>query len=723
MRSPVRLVLAVALALPVAAGEAPRLGFEAPGAHLADGVMYCPAGFVGTQGDLRVIADAARYDQRNDELFVTGDVVMTMRGRIRLAADRLGLRPQARTGRAWNVRVDAPIQGRMIRATAREAELTPTALILRDVDLDSGHGGIVTFSTSKLTIHLFAEPMRDRDGFEEYVSGVTLINPTGSLVGLPVFWLPWAYRDYTNLYPWTKVTGGQSRRQGTYIRYWIGSNLPTVSDWRTRLEARVDANSRSGWGGGVQGFWQHPRWGTGQATWFGMPDETVIGETSSPNYVVAQRQAHVVDIEHQADLGRGAIALRYGQTPDGDPTVSGGPPGEPDNRFRSDYLPWDLEQRWFLRTGGAAAYSLPLGTVVIDSQHRTNHDAHETERWLGLHALLPATQVVGPLHLSGEGYVEDMHRELDETKALRTYWNGGASLGEWIGPVGLDAFGGGNGLGYTDGEIAGIEQDDSTARVVPLSTGGVSLRLRSDWGRWSNVLTPRAGWDVRWNGTGSDLPEYDFADVRDSLEEDERYWTLGFTTSLAGESAVAFTGALESRWAMRQQDRQAVAPDGTVVTGDTALAEIRGRIHGQFGTRVSADAQGSWDARLAAWTDFDTAATWMFDPRAGLRYSGSLVPATGTSAQQWQNKPGTVLLANRYRLDANLTLIPGGADVDQWFVQVRRAMVDGGFYVNFAVYRDDTGAISDQRLGLGYSMGGDDPFDDGRTSGTTVGLP
>lgn len=723
MRSPVRLVLAVALALPLAASEAPRLAFEAPGAHLADGVMYCPAGFVGTHGDMRVIADAARYDQQHDELFVTGEVVMTMRGRIRIAADRLGLRPQARTGHAWKVRVDAPFQGRMIRATAREAELTPTALILRDVDLDSGHGGIVTFSTSKLTIHLFAEPMRDRDGFEEYVSGVTLINPTGALVGLPVFWLPWAYRDYTNLYPWTKVAGGQSRRQGPYIRYWIGSNLPTISDWRTRLEARVEDNSRSGWGGGLQGFWQHPRWGTGQATWFGIPDETVIGVPSSPNYVVANRQAGVVDIEHQADLGRGAVALRFGSTPDGDPTMSGGPPGEPDNRFRSDYLPWDVDQRWFIRTGAAAAYSLPLGTMVVDTQHRTNPDSHATERWLGLHALLPATQLFGPLHLSGEGYVEDMHRELDETQALRTYWDGGMSFGEWIGPVGLDAFGGGIGLGYTDGEIAGTDLIGTTARMVPLSDGGVSLRLRSDWGRWTSVLTPRAGWDVRWNGEGDTLPAYGFGDTRDSITENEHFWTVGFTTSLARQGSVAFSGGLLSRWAMRQKDREAVDTDGTVRTGTSALAQVLGNLHGDLWSGTAIDANGTWDARLVRWTAFDTAATWMANPHAGLRYSGTLVPATSSRAAQWQNQPGTVLLADRYRIDANITLIPGGADIDQYFVQLRRAMIDGGFYVNFAVYRDSSGAISDHRFGLGYSMGGDDPFADRRTSGTTVGLP
>ena len=100
-----------------------KVHIEAPSLEMgADGAKIAPHGFVARMGEKVLIGDALRYDDKNDDLYATGQVVMVMPG-VRLHAARLGLHPKAENGDAWDVEAFVEHAGRRITIKAERVHL------------------------------------------------------------------------------------------------------------------------------------------------------------------------------------------------------------------------------------------------------------------------------------------------------------------------------------------------------------------------------------------------------------------------------------------------------------------------------------------------------------------------------------------------------------------------------------------------------------------------
>ncbi len=728
MPSPLRrVVLAVlcAAALPAMEEFCSIDGLDELG---GDGVATATRGMVVRLGERTLIADGGRIDYRNRTLFLTGGVLFRQPA-LRLTAERLGLRlapghsfESLRSdgdllgweGDAWKVEARFTTRGRTVRINAEHVALADGRLVFSGVDLDFGYGSVISFSAPTVIVTL-RRPQGDEppSALRSHLDGVQLVSPTGELVGLPVLWLPYLYRDFSRRYPWTRVRGGYTRRQGTYGRFWIGSDLPLLGGWKTGLDGRIDDHSRSGAGFGLRPYWQNGTWGHGDLEWYVMPKEAVRGGDGDRDELQTRR-AEAVDAQHQIDLGRGAFYGRFTSIPGGD--VPGTPP---DYRFLQDYLPERLEHDPLPRRGATLAYGLPGITATIDGERRIQADRPDTERWFGLQAQVHPLQIAGPLHAAADGWVEDLHRVTTGTAATRLTSRGWLGAGWWLpGGVGLDADGGIRELRYADGEIAGVDQADG-ARRAGFADAGVKLRLSDTFGAnglLTHTLTPRLGVQLLGPGAGDELPAYGF-DARDTFEEDARYWVAGLDTAVVSTRTL-FHASLLSRWAMREQERLYTDDNGDEQLSPQRLVDVVGTVDGSPVDPLHITASFTYDARPRRWTGFDTDARWRVAPWGALSERSTLIQDT----REWSHTPGTTLYANRYRADASATFRPGGAGVDGWLIELTRRMVEGDLFLGFEFLRDEEGRVSDHRVSIGFTLGGGTFEDDDRRAQARTSL-
>ncbi len=696
------------------------MSLEAPGYHIAPGgVLVAQQGFVATYEGKRLLGDTIRYDEPGDDLYAEGSIVYLM-PKVRIHAERIGLHPKARTGKAWKVEAFIETRGRTIHARAERIEIETTRITLHDVEADLGYGAIGSIHCPKIRVYLFEEPKKDRDGFEEYVSGVDVVSPTGRVIGIPVLWFPYLYRDFTFDYPWSRILFGRSRRLGYFAHYWIGSNIPAFAGWHTRLEARGDLNSRSGQGFGANGYWRHDVFGRGSVEYFEMPKETVAGGVND-SVDVAERRARMVDAEHQVNLGKGAIYGRYTHEPEQDPLAPGfvRPIAGGDERFRADYFRTDLDRRPFARRGGGVTYGIPFATLAVDTQHNPQRDLRGTERWLGVHAEVPPATIIGPLHAAGYAWEEDLHRPHDDTEADRLRVD--ASLGglQWIGGLGLDATGGVRGLRYDRGRIAGVDQTSSQQRHLLYTESGVRVRFEQEGPTWTHVFTPRAGVELSSVGQGDVLPAYGFGDARDVFEEDQHFYVLGFDTALT-KGPYLLRARAKSRWAMRDEDRVLVDAAGVVHTGPTRLADVSGDIEGQIGPRLTLSGAFLYDARPRRWQSLTGVGNYQVTKRLAVHHVINLSPDTA-GGDRFDNEPGFSFQADRYRFDGSVTLRPGGRPVDVYFAQLSRSMVDGTLIFSYEYQHSPTGGFYDQRYSIGFVFFGTEGVDTDGSGGGRSG--
>jgi len=113
----------------LSAGES--LVIEAPGAatSMAGGgiITIAGQGFVARRGDWLLTGEALRWDQRGDSLWASGGIVLVMPA-VRLHAERIGLRPEARTGDAWGIEAWIEKGDVRLRVKAERVELRPDRL-------------------------------------------------------------------------------------------------------------------------------------------------------------------------------------------------------------------------------------------------------------------------------------------------------------------------------------------------------------------------------------------------------------------------------------------------------------------------------------------------------------------------------------------------------------------------------------------------------------------
>jgi hypothetical protein len=723
------LILLAGSALQAAEPAAGRFRLLSSGARLGmDGAVTVSGGVVAQLDGHTLLADAIRYDVAQNAVWASGHVIYRMPG-VRIAAARLGARPQARSGDAWEVEAVIQSKDRRLVVRAEHIEWRERTLVLHQVSAGFGHGGIIGFWMPRMTITLaegWDQVRRSAQGSErgkgapattaaqqaaaETVDGIELLSPTVTLVHVPVMWLPWMYRDFSHDYPWSQVRFGESRRLGYFLRYWVGTDLPSLAGWKTSVEARGDLHSIAGGGAGARLAWSNNRWGTGDVWAYRQPAEHLRGGPGNKQEL-AVRQADFVDAEHRLPLlfgpGAGAAYGRFTALPDPDPTVAGWPADTTGLRWMSDYFPERLEHRPPPQRGGAAAYGIGPGTLVVDTMRRPNDAIDMTERWHSLQAVVPPVQLLGPVHLAGQVWEEDLHRQNADTSANRITWQSTILASKWWGGFGADAQAGLKGLTYGDGVIAGVDQPQWQSRRQGVADGGVSVRLAERFGDgWKHVITPRLGLQLLGQGVGDALPVYAFGDPRDSLEEDKRFLTAGFSTSLA-KGAPLFRAEFLTRWALREQERRFTdAATGASGISDHRLVDITGTAEGAPIRDVTLVAAFKYDARQALWERVNAGLGWNAARWAQPRYDITIVPATSATARTIEQGPGLALVANRYRLDAAVLMGPGGAAVDKWRLKLLRHMVDGDLQLGFEVIHDPvSGAVTDRRATIGFALG------------------
>lgn len=706
--------------LPVAPGG--PIAFEAPGLTFsgADNSLVATRGFVAHMDQRVLVGDAMRYSEKDDELYANGRIIYVMPG-VRLHAERIGLHPRAETGDAWNVEiiVEREVEHQIHRVVLQAARVSFDRhhLMLGDVTLRGGYGGIVSVHAASAHVYLRDKPNPGRDGAARDLEGLKLVSATTKVMGMPVLWVPWAYRDFTHIYPWTRFEAGSTHRLGAYGRFWIGSDFPDVFGWRPRLELRGDAYSRTGETYGATASWRSPEWGAGQVEWFNAPHEIVMGGADERENLET-RSAHVLDAEQRLHASGGdtsaALSARYVTLPDADPPGLGlsGSGLPPDERFRTDYLRRDLETRPFARQGAAATVGDALGAFTVDTERRANPFLRTADRLWGVEGVVPDLHLLGPLHVGGQFWTEDLRRQFDDSATVRTRYDTAASVMQWMGGLGIDGGLGVRGLDYQDIRLAGIDRQDAAGRHVYYQTAGVRVRMVGELGEGlTHTFTPRVGVAITSRGYGQDLPAFNFGDSRELLDEDQRYLTIGFDTALSRTRGL-FVASVVSFWGLRQRDLLHTADDGTLQTSGQRLVDVQATVQGTPTPTLTMTGAADYDNLNQRFKALDFTISWIPSRHAMLRYTGTLqhdptaagVAATVVADQAWQHRPGLTVVGNRYRFDADVMLQPGGPFIDAWALQLTRRMVDGELTLFYDVVHNSTGELYDRRIGLGFSL-------------------
>lgn len=697
------------------AGEA--LVIEAPGAATsleAGGVVTIAGqGFVARRGDWLLTGEALRWDQRGDSLWASGGLVFVTPA-VRLHAARIGLRPEARTGDAWEVEAWIERGDTRLRVRAGRVELRPDRLTFREVEADFGHGGILALHCPVLHVHLREQPRLDKgaDQIDRHVEGIAAVRPAVHLAGVPVLWFPYLYRDYVLDYPWSTIEVGSSERMGSYLRYRVGSNLPEMAGWRTRIEARADRHTRAGNGFGGELFWRHADGGRGGVSLYRMARERVADPVDEGREG-GTRDASVLDAAHYAAGTGWALAGRYTLLPDADPSATLAAGRSPDERFRADVQRRELEEKPFARRGGSGAWVLSGLALAADGERRPNDALDETERLFAAEISLPQRSVAGPLAVAGRLRAERLRQQVRDDEASRATWEGRLAADHWLGGVGLDAALGWRGVAWSDARIASVQVHGTRGTSLPFAEGGVSLRLVADDVDGSGAtLAPRLGLELLGAARGAGNPGLDFRDGEDAPEADRRYLVTGLDGELHAGPA-SFTAEVAARWGLREDDRLVVEADGDLHRSGSALADVSFSARGSPRPGIEAVADGRWDARLARWTEFDARARWRLGERLELLYAGTYVPAADAPGT-WLQRAGAALHLSRYRLDAWGEARPGGKDqpggrsLDLWHLGLARRMVDGVLTVAYENALDPGQERIDHRFALSFTIGGGD---------------
>jgi hypothetical protein len=695
-------ILAASLAT-VSAAESVFTSIEAPDVSVeTNGLMIAPRGFVGRMGERLLMCDHLRYDPEHDDLYANGKVVYVMPV-VRIHADRVGLHPKAESGEAWNLHAQVETKDRRFDITAKKGEFTREALVFRGVR-GASYGGILSLGASTVRVNLREEAAEDRKGFERSVESITLYNPHIRLVGVPVFWLPAAHRDFILDYPWTRFEFGRSSRLGNFFRSWIGSSLPEFWGLHAVLIGRFDSYTSAGKGVGGMLKWKHALAGTGLFSYFGFNPEHV--HDYDDGSLLSKRQSYVADADHRARIPGGAVSARWVHVPDADPlTPHGSTDGvPPDERFRADFMRDDLETRPFARRGATGTWGNAFGNVVLDTELKHHDELTTTDRLVGLQLEVPQTGLIGPLHAGGNSWAEQLRNDFSDTQALRVRNEASLTAVEWFGSLGLDGSVGGRGLHYDDATVAGADIEDDERRYVAFSEDGIRTRFIGEFnGGLIHTITPRLGVELISDGAGDDLSTYNFGDDRDELEEDKRYGVTSIDTNL-GRDRVLFRARFVARWALRSEDREFIDSDGSTGVGDTALVDLTGSIDGHPTPTVELTGNFNYDARRDEWRRIDAGGSWVAHPRVKLRDTLTLLPVDVDRTQVWQDRVGLTLYCNRYVFDNDFTFRPDGANLDAWSIEIKRRMVDGDLALGYEQSSDADGHLYDRSTSISFEM-------------------
>lgn len=676
----------------------PAIIVEAPpGTQIDENfVALYPNGFVARHNKMLLIGDALRHDLRSNQLYAEGNVVLVLPP-LRVHAKRLGIDAQTQRGEAWDVEawVDTP-EGRMpIRAehiSFNRNEIVFTGLNSRR------HGAVLGFAAGTLRIELRDHPELSRPEPARSVSSVSLNHLRLTALGLPWFYMPIMYRDFTFNYPWTQFRFGSSSRQGAFGIYRVATDLPEWQGLHTRVEGRVDSYSSSGQGYGGTLSWKHDDLGRGSAEWFGIYES--IFAVDKNNTFLTDRSQQAFDAKHQAPFSGGAVSLRYTALPDQDPVNPNTGDQATPERFRNDYLRESLTTDTFAKQAAAVTWGNSYGTLVADTERQPNENFSGVDRIFGLYGEIPSVALIGPVHADGDAWLEYLDDNTNDHEAWRLTSQAGLQSLVWLGKSGFGVDGelGGRSVLYTDQAFNGVEADESVASVMPYGDAGLRMRLEADGGTWKHSLTPRIGVAITGDAHGDDLSADSFGQKRDELDANRQLIITSLDTAV-WRGRELFRGYVATRFAMRPQDREGVDRNGNPVTANTDVVGARLTANGRPLLSWTLYADLDWDARSEEWDAFDVGTRWQVVPTFALRYDGSYNPVPNID-DPWEHRPGLEIEGNRYKLDGNVSIRPDGAPIDGWRIVLIRSGVDGRIGASYEQNRNDNGDIQNRRLGL-----------------------
>lgn len=701
------------VALPRAWGADPAppgWTLQAPSLGLEGQVASARAGFhLRTADGWSLIGDAVRWDMASGELFATGRIALTIPTTdgelsspgLRLEASHLGLiRPPvgaqdpaiAERGEAWDVQVFLRMGQRLMRLRCARAVLTRDAIVLHGLSGDGGHGGVLGLRAGRLTIGLRDQVAEDRQGFERHVADLTVTHLRPTAAGIPVFYTPWLYRDFTRDYPWTRYEFGASSRLGSYGRAWTRFDVPEIAGWRGRQLLRVDHYTESGTPLGARSEWWHPTIGEGQFLYYGFDlDQEAVYRDQDQDRPLTEANNRVFDAEQRVRWTGGAAYARYTDLPEPDP-------GFPqDDRFRNDYLEDDVAHRPLARRAIAAAQTWPALSLVADTDRAAINAEDDLDRLYGLQLTVPRWRIAGPAYLEAEGWGEGLEAADGEDAADRFRYRAALGAERWFGfGLRLGAEVGAEGLAYLDPESGGTQYDDQQ-RSVPTADLELAYQLI---GRFSDDLqhrlVPLVALRLRGDGHGDELDAWGFDDG-DELVEDLRELELGLTTDVSRQR-VLFRFTASSYWGLRDDD----LPAGRSEADDVGqhLRALDFDFTGSPIATLALDGRGAWDGETRDWQRFDGDLRWTAHHRLILTGRATWREET----ERWQYGPGVTVVGDRYRLSARAVFDEDADDFRTIGLGLSRRFVDGVLDLGYELQRAEDGAELEQRLSLSFSI-------------------
>ena len=390
--------------------------YHIPEAQFKNKTLYAGNGFVFEAKNLNpdhgitgfsAIGEALKLSHNERVVFATGNVQLTVPetnwqgGRsLVITCDDLHYDLDAGTAIANNASFNWYTGNRRYRITCATLTIAPNAITAHEAIFHGAHGSIMEMSSKEIVIGLIPpdRPERAHGRLED----ITMWQPTFRMGGVPVFWLPVLYRDFTRDYPWTRYEFGYSKRQKGWIDGWIGSTLPRFLGFSGHAQARYSYYDNQGSGYGLGWYYSHALLGMGGITWFRMPNEQVFDQDGRT--LLEERDAQALDWEHQAKIKNVSLYARYSDLPDASALDE---ELDTNEQFRADYLADDLKYKPLARQGVTASWASSYVALVADTEYQPNDERTETERELGLQASTPVISILGPLHVSGQAWYEN----------------------------------------------------------------------------------------------------------------------------------------------------------------------------------------------------------------------------------------------------------------------------------------------------------------------------
>ena len=322
------------------------------------------------------MGDALRWDQAHNLIFAHGRVQLSLPG-ILIEAESLGSQLELQQGEAWNVNLtyrqaindsNSSLNGEELTATQptafverqlmvehltwNEQEITATGITAR-----GGHGGLLQVRADSLTIGRRPRPLDYRDGAARHLRFIKLKGITIALGGLPVGYLPIAYRDFIRDYPWTRYQFSNDSRLGYALDAAIGWRLPPLAGWHIRPQFEADIFEQYGTGLGLRVSAEHDQWGSAEAHYYGVFHGR--GQRNDFHYQgfdLSWRDTWGVPPDRwsatSASEGQGAVSLRWSHIPDSWP-------GEDPRQLYHDLHRADAQHRPLPRQGAVSASNGP----------------------------------------------------------------------------------------------------------------------------------------------------------------------------------------------------------------------------------------------------------------------------------------------------------------------------------------------------------------------------